>query len=79
LDRRRCCEDFAILKMAALSSSGIRAKSMALVIFQDRKKRFFRSVLAVDTAAGAFIPDNLSKTVPKDSGFPIPGHCIRWA
>lgn len=68
LDRRAGdCEDFAILKMAALLSSGIPANNMALVVLQDRKKGFFHAVLAVNTPAGAFILDNLSNTVPKDS------------
>ncbi|MGT2467723.1 transglutaminase-like cysteine peptidase (plasmid) [Mesorhizobium atlanticum] len=71
LDRRAGdCEDFAILKMAALLSSGIPAKSMALVILQDRKKGFFHAVLAVNTPASVFILDNLSKKVAKDSELP---------
>lgn len=71
LDRRAGdCEDFAILKMATLLSSGIPANNMALVILQDRKRGFFHAVLAVNTPAGAFILDNLSNTVAKDSELP---------
>ena len=35
------CEDFAILKMAALLRAGIPAQSMSLVVLQDRKRGFF--------------------------------------
>ncbi len=34
------CEDFAILKMAALLHAGIPAQSMSLVVLQDRKEEF---------------------------------------
>lgn len=71
LDRRAGdCEDFAILKMTALLSSGIPAQSMSLVILQDRRRGFFHAVLSVNTPAGAFILDNLSNLVLKDSGLP---------
>lgn len=71
LDRRSGdCEDFAILKMTALLSSGVPAQSMSLVILQDRKRGFFHAVLSISTPAGAYILDNLSNVVLKDSQLP---------
>ncbi|RWA76279.1 MAG: transglutaminase [Mesorhizobium sp.] len=64
------CEDFAILKMAALLRAGIPAQSMSLVVLQDRRRKFFHAVLSVSTASGAFILDSLSNNVAMDSDLP---------
>ncbi|MBZ9740938.1 MULTISPECIES: transglutaminase-like cysteine peptidase [unclassified Mesorhizobium] len=64
------CEDFAILKMTALLRAGIPARSMSLVVLQDRKRGFFHAVLSVSTASGAYILDSLNNTVLKDSALP---------
>lgn len=64
------CEDFAILKMAALLRAGIPAQSMSLVVLQDRRKKFFHAVLSVSTDSGTFILDSLNNTVLKDSDLP---------
>ncbi|MBZ9755828.1 transglutaminase-like cysteine peptidase [Mesorhizobium sp. ESP6-5] len=64
------CEDFAILKMTALLRAGIPARSMSLVVLQDRKRGFFHAVLSVSTASGAYILDSLNDTVLKDSALP---------
>ncbi|RWG90668.1 transglutaminase-like cysteine peptidase [Mesorhizobium sp.] len=64
------CEDFAILKMAALLRAGIPAQSMSLVVLQDRRRKFFHAVLSVSTASGAFILDSLSNNVAIDSDLP---------
>jgi len=64
------CEDFAILKMAALLHAGIPAQSMSLVVLQDRKRGFFHAVLSVSTGSGAFILDSLSNVVSRDSDLP---------
>lgn len=61
------CEDFAILKMAGLSHSGIPMESMSLVILQDRQRRVFHAVLSVYTNQGTFILDNLSDRVLLDT------------
>jgi predicted transglutaminase-like cysteine proteinase len=71
LDRRAGdCEDFAILKMAALLHAGIPAQSMSLVVLQDRKRGFFHAVLSVSTGSGVFILDSLSNVVSRDSDLP---------
>ncbi|WP_348644341.1 MULTISPECIES: transglutaminase-like cysteine peptidase [unclassified Mesorhizobium] len=64
------CEDFAILKMAALLRAGIPAQSMSLVVLQDRRRKFFHAVLSVSTASGAFILDSLGNAVMRDSDLP---------
>ena len=64
------CEDFAILKMAALLSAGIPAQSMALVVLQDHHKGVFHAVLSVSTGSGTFILDNVRNTVVKDTSLP---------
>ncbi|KUM27356.1 transglutaminase [Mesorhizobium loti] len=64
------CEDFAILKMAALLRAGIPAQSMSLVVLQDRRRKFFHAVLSVSTGSGAFILDSLSNNVAMDRDLP---------
>jgi predicted transglutaminase-like cysteine proteinase len=64
------CEDFAILKMAALLDAGIPAHSMALVVLQDSQKGVFHAVLSVTTGSGTFILDNVSNNVVKDTSLP---------
>jgi predicted transglutaminase-like cysteine proteinase len=64
------CEDFAILKMAALLRAGIPAQSMSLVVLQDRRRKFFHAVLSVSTGSGAFILDSLGNVVMRDSDLP---------
>jgi predicted transglutaminase-like cysteine proteinase len=64
------CEDFAILKMAALLDAGIPAQSMSLVVLQDSQKGVFHAVLSVSTSSGTFILDNVRNTVVKDTSLP---------
>jgi predicted transglutaminase-like cysteine proteinase len=64
------CEDFAILKMAALVDAGIPAQSMSLVVLQDSQKGVFHAVLSVATGSGTFILDNVRNNVVKDTSLP---------
>jgi len=64
------CEDFVILKMAALMRAGIPANSMSLVVLQIRGKDVFHAVLSVNTSSGAFILDNVSDLVLADTAIP---------
>ena len=64
------CEDFAILKMAALVDSGIPAQSMSLVVLQDVQKGVFHAILSVATGSGTFILDNVRNVVVKDTSLP---------
>jgi predicted transglutaminase-like cysteine proteinase len=64
------CEDFAILKIAALHEAGIPTNSMSLVVLRDRKRGFFHAVLAVSTTGGDFILDILNDRVSRDTSYP---------
>lgn len=61
------CEDYAILKMAALKAAGIPVSSMSLVVLRDRERDLFHAILAVATDKGHFILDNAHDTVLLDS------------
>jgi predicted transglutaminase-like cysteine proteinase len=61
------CEDFAILKMAALKAAGVPASSMTLVVLKDQRRNLFHAVLAVSTDRGQYILDNLRMDVPRDT------------
>lgn len=64
------CEDFAILKMAALVDAGIPAQSMSLIVLRDSQKGVFHAVLSVATGSGIFILDNVRNHVVKDTNLP---------
>lgn len=63
------CEDYVILKMAALIEAGVPARSMSLVVLQDTGRGVFHAVLSVATQSGNFILDNLSNTVASDRAY----------
>lgn len=60
------CEDFAILKMAALHAMGVPADSMALVVVFDQRRKVYHAVLAVAAADRYFILDNVRNAVLGD-------------
>lgn len=64
------CEDYAILKMAALKAAGLPAEAMAIVVLRDVRRNFYHAVLAITTSQGHFILDNLSDEVKLDSALP---------
>jgi predicted transglutaminase-like cysteine proteinase len=64
------CEDFAILKMAALYDAGIPFNRMSIVVLRDRRRGFFHAVLAVSTTQGDFILDILNSRVRPDKSYP---------
>jgi predicted transglutaminase-like cysteine proteinase len=61
------CEDYSILKMAALKAAGVPASSMTLVVLRDQRRNLFHAVLAVMTDRGQYILDNLRMDVPRDT------------
>lgn len=61
------CEDYAILKMAALKAVGIPASSMSLVVLRDRQRDLFHAILAVATDQGHYILDNAHDAILLDS------------
>ncbi|WP_165900006.1 transglutaminase-like cysteine peptidase [Borborobacter arsenicus] len=64
------CEDFAIMKMAALRSAGVPAESMALVVLRDSGRNFYHAVLAVSTSSHTYVLDNLRDVVLTDRQLP---------
>jgi predicted transglutaminase-like cysteine proteinase len=68
--RRGDCEDFAILKMAALLRLGVPEKSMSIVVLFDHTNKAFHAVLAVATDQGTFILDNNRQEVFLDLAEP---------
>jgi predicted transglutaminase-like cysteine proteinase len=64
------CEDFAILKMAALHAEGIDLKDMAVVVLFDQKRHFYHAILSVSVGGNHFILDNMRDDVLVDSRLP---------
>ncbi len=64
------CEDYAILKMAALKAAGLPSEAMSIVVLRDVRRNLYHAVLAITTSQGHFILDNLSDEVKLDSALP---------
>lgn len=64
------CEDYAILKMAALKEAGLPTQAMSVVVLRDARRDLFHAVLAITTSKGHFILDNLSDQVKLDRSLP---------
>lgn len=64
------CEDFAILKMAALRAEGVDPSKMSIVVLFDQKRRFYHAVLSVDVGGRYFILDNMRNQVLEDTQLP---------
>ena len=60
------CEDFAILKMAALHAEGVNLDDMALVILFDQQRHFYHAVLSVSVEGRRLILDNMRDQVLAD-------------
>ncbi|MEZ5815430.1 MAG: transglutaminase-like cysteine peptidase [Alphaproteobacteria bacterium] len=61
LQRGGDCEDFAIMKYAALRSLGVPEERMRVAIVQDTQKNIPHAVLVVYAESGAYILDNQTK------------------
>jgi len=61
------CEDFAILKMAALSRDGVNLNDMAIVVLFDQKRHFYHAVLSVAVGERYYILDNMRDDVLPDT------------
>ncbi|MDP9812509.1 putative transglutaminase-like cysteine proteinase [Rhizobium tibeticum] len=64
------CEDFAILKMAALHAEGVDLKDMSVVVLFDQKRHFYHAVLSVALDGNRFILDNMRDEVLPDTKLP---------
>ncbi|UJW77424.1 transglutaminase-like cysteine peptidase [Rhizobium sp. SL42] len=63
------CEDYAILKMAALKAMGIPDSSMSIVVLRVTDRNIYHAVLAVSTAQGHYILDNLRRNAGLDTSY----------
>lgn len=63
------CEDYAILKLAALKDLGVPMNSMSIIILRDTRRNLYHAVLAVTTNRGHLILDNMRSRVFRDSAF----------
>lgn len=67
IDRGRGdCEDYAILKMAALKAGGVPMDDMSVVVLKDARRNVHHAVLAVRTRGAYTILDNLNDGVKAD-------------
>lgn len=64
------CEDFAILKMAALRAEGVDPAAMSIVALFDQKRRLYHAVLSVEVSGRHFILDNVRNQVLQDTQLP---------
>jgi predicted transglutaminase-like cysteine proteinase len=64
------CEDFAILKMAALHAEGVELKDMSVIVLFDQKRHFYHAVLSVAVNGNRFILDNMRDEVLPDTRLP---------
>ncbi|MEB2848520.1 transglutaminase-like cysteine peptidase [Endobacterium cereale] len=64
------CEDFAILKMAALRAQGIDPEALSIVALFDQKRRLYHAVLSVEISGRHFILDNVRNQVLQDTQLP---------
>ncbi|CDZ48044.1 transglutaminase-like cysteine peptidase [Neorhizobium galegae] len=64
------CEDFAILKMAALRAEGIDPDQMSIVVLFDQKRHFYHAVLSVEAGGKFLILDNMHNQVLLDTQLP---------
>ncbi len=64
------CEDYAILKLAALRQAGIEAESMTLVVLREARRNFYHAVLTVAVDGRNYVLDNMRDAVLTDRQLP---------
>lgn len=64
------CEDYAILKLAALRSIGVNAEGMSLVVLRETKRKFYHAVLTVTIDKKNYVLDNMRNEVLVDRQLP---------
>lgn len=60
------CEDYAIVKLAALKAAGVPMAGMSVVVLKDVRRNAHHAVLAVRTRGAFAILDNLNDEVKPD-------------
>jgi predicted transglutaminase-like cysteine proteinase len=63
------CEDFAIAKYWMLRSLGVSADQLQLVVLSDTRRQLYHAVLAAYVDGQAYILDNLSSAVSRDTAY----------
>lgn len=63
------CEDFAIAKYWMLRSLGVPADQLQLVVLSDTRRQLYHAVLAAYVDGQAYILDNLSNAVSRDTAY----------
>ncbi|MCP8884117.1 transglutaminase-like cysteine peptidase [Devosia sp. XJ19-1] len=63
------CEDFAIAKYWLLRSLGVADSQLQMVVLQDTRRRLFHAVLVVHTASGAYVLDNVTNRLQRDTAY----------
>ena len=64
------CEDYAILKLAALRQAGLEADSMTLVVLRESRRNFYHAVLTVSVEGRNYVLDNVRDAVLIDRQLP---------
>lgn len=64
------CEDYAILKFAALRKAGVKADSMTLVVLRESRRNFYHAVLTVEVEGRNYVLDNMRDAVLTDRQLP---------
>lgn len=63
------CEDYAIAKYWLLRSMGVPDDQLQLVLLQDTRRQLFHAVLVVHTASGAYVLDNVTNRLQRDTAY----------
>ena len=64
------CEDYAILKLAALRQAGVKADRMTLVVLRESRRNFYHAVLTVAVGGKNYVLDNMRNAVLTDRQLP---------
>jgi len=64
------CEDYAILKRAALRKAGVPAEDMTLVVLRESRRNFYHAVLTVTVEGKNYVLDNMRSQVLVDRQLP---------
>lgn len=64
------CEDYAILKLAALRQAGVEADDMTLVVLRESRRNFYHAVLTVSVDGRNYVLDNMRDAVLTDRQLP---------
>lgn len=64
------CEDYAILKLAALRNAGVPAGGISLVVLRETKRNFYHAVLTVSVGNKNYVLDNMRNEILVDRQLP---------